>query len=129
MRLFWRRPATAIAKNAAERRPVTRVRPLPSEPVEVQIMGPSSLDIVNARDVSESGLGVYVPHAFAGCDLSAELELVITLPRCRSFMARGVIKHVTSEDQPAGYFGVEFTGLSAQNRARLRAYVEGVSRR
>ena len=127
MWLFWRR-ATAKAKDDKERRPAVRVHPLSSAPVEVQIMGPSSLDIVHARDVSEQGLGVFVPHQFAGCDLASELDLVVTLPGQRSFMARGVIKHVTSGAEPEGVFGVEFTGLSAQNRARLRAYVEERSR-
>ena len=72
-----------------------RRRPSKSEPVEVQIIGGNSIDILHARDISATGLGVFVPHGFEGCDLDQEVELVITLPGTRTFMARGVIRHVT----------------------------------
>ncbi len=125
MRLFWRRSGTGKAKRG-RKRPSERVQPLPDAPVEVQIMLPGSLDIVHARDVSVTGLGVYVPHGFVGCDIASEVELVVTLPGERSFMARGVIRHVTSKNEPAGYCGVEFRGLSDRNRARLGAYVDAL---
>jgi hypothetical protein len=125
MRLFWRRSRTGKVKRG-RKRPSGRVHPLPDAPVEVQIMLPGSLDIVHARDVSVTGLGVYVPHGFVGCDLESEVELVVTLPGERSFMARGVIRHVTTRDEPARYFGVEFRGLAERNRICLAGYVDAL---
>lgn len=86
-------------------------------------MGSGTLDILRARDISATGVGVYVSHRFDGCDIDCEVELVITLPRCRSFLARGVIRHVTRSGEPAEYFGVEFTQLRDEHRESLRRYV------
>lgn len=99
-----------------------RVQPEPSEPVGVHIVGPNSIDILRARDISESGLGVQVPHRFEGCDIHAEVELVITLPQHKAFVAKGVVRHRTeSDDSPS--FGVEFTDISKRHRKLLRSYV------
>lgn len=101
----------------------TRVVPLRSAPVEVQIMGRGSLDVLRARNVSATGLGVYVPHGFAGIDLSHEVELVVTLPGVRSFLARGIVRHVTDSDDDARHFGIELTSLADKDRESLLAYV------
>ena len=86
----WLSNRLPIRKRAAQ-----RVEPRPSAPVEVQVMGQGSLDVLLARNVSETGIGVYVPHGFAGFDLEAEVELVVTLPGCTPFLTRGAIRHVT----------------------------------
>lgn len=84
-------------------------------------MGRNSLDIVNARDISATGIGVYVPHGFDPATLDSGIELVITLPGERSFLARGVLRH--ARDQPDAYFGVELTQIADEQRDRIRAYV------
>jgi hypothetical protein len=89
-------------------------------------MGTNSLDILHARDISVRGLGVLVPHLFEGCDIDSRVELVVTLPGVRSFLATGTVRHRTREDEPAAVFGIEFHDLSKANRARVRAYVDGV---
>lgn len=86
-------------------------------------MGRSHLDVLRARNVSGTGIGVHVPHGFAGIDLAQEVELVVTLPGKRSFLARGVIKHVTGASANARHFGLEFTRIAEPNRASLLAYV------
>ena len=101
----------------------TRVAPLRSAPVEVQIMGRGSLDVLHARNVSATGLGIYVPHGFAGIDLSQEVELVVTLPGVRSFLARGVIRHVTDAHGDARHFGVELTSIADKDREAILGYV------
>lgn len=101
----------------------TRVEPLRSAPVEVQIMGRGSLDVLRARNISATGLGVYVPHGFAGIDLSQEVELVVTLPGVRSFLARGIVRHVTDSADDAHHFGVELTGIADKHREAVLAYV------
>lgn len=100
-----------------------RAIPPRDEPVEVQIMGRGHLDVLHARNVSSTGIGVYVPHGFAGIDLAEEVELVVTLPGRRSFLARGVIKHVTHEGANSRHFGLEFTHLATRDRASILEWV------
>ena len=87
-------------------------------------MGGNSIDILHARDISATGLGVFVPHGFEGCIIHEEVELVITLPETRTFMARGIIRHVTQRDHPEQYFGVEFTSIEQRHRSQVIAYVQ-----
>ena len=100
-----------------------RVTPLRVAPVEVQVMGRGSLDVLHARNVSATGLGVYVPHGFAGFDLAAEVELVVTLPRAQPFLSRGVIKHVTDSPDEARHFGLHFTQIKKPHRKAIENYV------
>lgn len=105
-----------------KRRQEPRYQPPPSMTVEVHIMGAGSLNILRARDISVSGLGVRVPHGFSDADLNHELDLVITLPGRRSFSARGVVRHRNNESVP-NFFGVELTELKAADRDAVRAFV------
>lgn len=100
-----------------------RAIPAREEPVEVQIMGRGHLDVLRARNVSSTGIGVHVPHGFAGIDLAAEVELVVTLPHRRSFLARGIIRHVTSSHGDERHFGVQFTHLAEGDRRSILDYV------
>ena len=104
----------------------TRVVPTAEAPVEIQVMGRGRLDVLNARNVSQTGIGIYVPHAFAGCDLDEEVELVITLPRERSFLARGTIKHRTDGEGEGYHFGVEFTDIERVHRIKIRRFVRAL---
>lgn len=126
MALFGRRKGGIGGRAAPGPLRSPRVRPRPSEPVEVHIMGGRSLDILHARNVSDTGLGVWVPHRFEGCDLDEEMTLVITLPRRRSFVARGTLKHVTSREAGPGHFGVEFTALAERHCEAIRDYVREI---
>lgn len=101
-----------------------RVRPSPARPVEVQIMGAGSLDVLNASNISVTGIGVRVPHRFEGCDLAAEVELVVTLPGRRPFLAGGIIRHITKAGTPGDLFGIEFTRISDEHLSQVRGYVE-----
>jgi c-di-GMP-binding flagellar brake protein YcgR len=113
---FFARKSEAAARAA-------RVEPLRSAPVEVQVMGRDSLDVLLARNVSATGLGVYVPHGFLGFDLAAEVELVVTLPRRTPFLARGIIKHVTDDEGEARHFGLHFTQIKKAHRRAIEDYV------
>ena len=99
-----------------------RVRPEPHRAVEVQVMGPGFLDVLRARDVSQTGLGILVPHGFEGCDLAGDVELIVTLPGSISFSAAGILRHRTRHAGIA-FFGVELTRISDRDRLALRAYV------
>lgn len=113
-----------LARKAdRERLRSARVEPLRLAPVEVQIMGRASLDVLRARNVSSTGLGVFVPHGFAGIDLAEAVQLVVTLPGRRSFLARGVIRHVTDSGADARHFGLEFTDIADRDRDAILKYV------
>ena len=96
-----------------------RVRPPRAAPVHVQIMGRESIDVVTARDISATGIGVHVPHGFDVWDLESDIELVVTLPGVSPFLATGMLRHRTK-----GFFGVEFTRLQAGHRDAIRRYVD-----
>ena len=106
---------------------VVRATPRRSAPVEVQVMGLGSLDVLTARNVSETGIGVYVPHGFVGCDLDKQVDLVISLPGERPFITRGLIKHRTDSGNEGQYFGLHFTTIDRQHRKLLRNYVRSLS--
>lgn len=108
---------------ALTRRHEYRYQPPPSMVVEVHIMGAESLNILRARDISVSGVGVCVPHGFSSVDLDGELDLVITLPDSRSFLARGIVRH-RNDDATGHFFGVEFTDLKPENRTEIRRFVQ-----
>lgn len=118
-----RLPVRPARFSRDKRRPAPRVRPLAAQPVEIQVMGTGTLDVLHARDISTSGVGIYVPHRFRGCDIDSEVELVVTLPKRRPFLTRGVIRHVTRHGEPTEYFGVEFTDLRDAHRKQIQAYV------
>jgi hypothetical protein len=111
-------------KTIDAERNAKRVEPSGNAPVEVQVMGRASLDVLHARNVSTTGLGVYVPHGSAGFDLAAEVELIVTLPSVTPFSARGEIKHVTAARDNPNHFGLVFTQISDANRQSIERYVE-----
>lgn len=110
-----------IPKLHFEQRRDTRVLPAPGKPVEVQIMGSGFLDVFRARDISVGGVAIFDPHQLEGCDIAAELQLIVTLPGGRPFLARGSIRHVSLAKS---VFGVQFTDLPSKHRAALEQYVE-----
>jgi c-di-GMP-binding flagellar brake protein YcgR len=85
-------------------------------------MGEGFLDVFAARDISAGGVGIVVPHRFEGCAIDQEVDLVISLPGERPFMARGRIVHRTKTHQE--FFGVEFARLSRNHRSLLERYVD-----
>ena len=50
-----------------------RVIPLRMAPVEVQVIGSGTLDVLRVRNVSTTGLGLYFPHGFVGFDLAKQV--------------------------------------------------------
>lgn len=102
-------------------RKVVRVTTTSSDPVEVQIMGHGFLDFFTVRDISGGGMGILVPHRFQGCNLKHEVELLISLPAERPFLAKGVIIH--REEVGKDFFGISFTELRRSDRMRIDQYV------
>lgn len=86
-------------------------------------MGPGFIDVLHARDVSASGLGIFVPHGFVGCDVKQGVDLIVKLPDKPSFSASGMLRHRTTEGLRS-FFGVELTRISDRARQAILDYVE-----
>jgi len=104
-----------------EARSAPRIRPEEDEPIEIQLMSEQFLDIFEARDISTSGVGIYVPYRFEGCDLKSPVTLVVTLPGVRPFIAKGRVVHRSKTERE--FFGVEFIELSKAQYQALASYV------
>ncbi len=101
----------------------TRVRAPATKRIEIQIMGPGYLEIVEASDLSLGGVGVRIPHGFEGCDLSMPVDLILTFPSQKPFMVQGRVVHRRSENAQSDLFGVEFTRLSRDHYKIIEKYI------
>ena len=93
------------------------------EPVEVQVMGGTFLEVVTALDISVGGVCIYVAHGFSQPEMSEQVQLIMTLPGKKPFLAKGAIRHLTAAGE-SGRFGVEFTELDQVHRTVIENYVE-----
>lgn len=107
--------------EAAIDAPATRVCPKPDEPIEVQLMSERFLDIFEARDISVTGVGIFVPYRFEGCQLTSPVDLVITLPKAEPFLAKGRVVHRTKLERE--FFGVVFVEIAPLHRSMIARYV------
>ena len=99
------------------------MRPAPGTRIEVQIMGSGFLEVLNARDISVAGIGVFVAHDFTGCAIDDPVDLIVKLGSDKPFSARGVIVH-KSTSASDHFFGVKFTRIADDHLEKLRQYVE-----
>ena len=102
------------------RRRHIRVSPNPREPIRVNINGENFLDILNAVDISESGIGLKVPHLFNGCVLES-VSFLIDLPidsKAVAVQVRGNILHISGQQ-----FGVEFSRMPHVESEKIKRYI------
>lgn len=102
------------------RRRFERFRPKPDKPVRVDINGENFLDILNAYDIAEGGIGFHADHPFAGRSIERPVHLVIGLPRPVDALlsAEGKIRYADGRG-----FGIEFGILPPAVRLALREYL------
>ena len=103
---------------SSERRHHPRVVPEPARPIEVQIMGPGYLEIVEATNIAVGGVGIFIPHWIASEYVDTRVELILTMPHCRPVHLRGIIRHYDDEIDPAR-LGIEFLRLPPKVRSLL----------
>jgi c-di-GMP-binding flagellar brake protein YcgR len=106
-----------------EKRKALRIKPLASEPIEVQIIGVEFMDVLYARDISTLGIGIWVPHQFKGCNIDEEVQIIVTLPELEPFLCQGLICHKSSRDAKE-FFGVRFTRISKLHHLWIKTYVQ-----
>ena len=95
----------------------TRVRPTAKAPIAIQLIS----DGFEARDISATGAGIFVPPHLEGCALRSPVRLVIMLPESEPFRARGRIVHRTKMGRE--FLGVEFMDLAPTHAALIERYV------
>lgn len=106
-----------------ERRAFVRVRPDASQPIRIEVVGNGFIELLKARDISVGGLGVQISHDLEIPARDREVELVVTLPGSKAFVAFGEIRHqMTSPGSHS--FGIRFTRLSDADKKRIQEYVE-----
>lgn len=98
-----------------------RVIPDPKHPVIIDLIGKNFIDVLRAKDIGEGGLSVYVPYQFNGCTIDREIELIVTLPKVRSFKAVGMIRHKGQKQDL--YFGISFTRVETKDLEKLKEYI------
>jgi c-di-GMP-binding flagellar brake protein YcgR len=126
LRMFWQQgQAASKAPKQSMIRDENTIRVIPTQaaPVRVQVVGENSLDVLKARDISVAGIGVQVDHDFNGIGLDEEIELVITLPNTKTFLAKGVIRHRNRNLQGKTHFGLEFVQITERCRELIRSYI------
>src|SRR3989339_617640 len=109
----------------AEKRRQKRVSPQELETIEVQIMGQGFMDILHAKDISQNGIGIYVPPHYSSAQAKNKVTLIITVPGFKSFEAGGIISHtgMRVHDRNRKCFGIQFTDLSDHHKKILASYV------
>ena len=108
-----------------ELRENTRFRPGPGQPAQIQIMGPHSLEVHEIRDLALRGVALYLRPDIRPPQVGARVELILSLPGERPFLACGVVRHRTYEQADRPFLGIEFTVMEARRREQLRNYLEG----
>jgi hypothetical protein len=78
---------------------------------------------LRARDISEGGVAVFVPHDFQGCQIDDPVDVIVKLGSEKPFTARGIVRHLSAQANDH-FFGVKFIRVSDENLAKIRKYVE-----
>jgi hypothetical protein len=97
--------------------PHNRIQPryVPKDVIVVEVMGEGFYDRCRVRDVSISGVSIFVPHSFEGCNIDTALDMFFTMPDKQSFKAKGLLRHLGISGRP--YFGIKilsFDGLGQE---------------
>jgi c-di-GMP-binding flagellar brake protein YcgR len=101
-----------------EKTPARRVRPTANAPIAIHLIS----DGFEARDISATGAGIFVPPHLEGCALKSPVKLVIMLPESEPFRTRGRIVHRTKMGRE--FLGVEFMNLSPAQVSSIERYVD-----
>jgi len=124
--MFWQHghAASKTPKQSMVRdESIIRVIPTQKAPVQIQIVGENSLDVLKASDISVAGVGVQVTHDFNGIGLDEEIELVITLHNTKTFLAKGAIRHRSRNLQGKTHFGIEFVQITERCQNLIANYI------
>ena len=90
------------------------------EPIRVDVSGKNFVDIVPAKDISMSGVGIQIPGYFEGREIEGDVALSITIPHPmkHKISTSGKIVHKGNS-----YFGATFMNIDDKDQAKLQDYI------
>lgn len=104
-----------------DKRSYHRYRPNNDQPLGVDLNGPDFLEVLEAYNIGEGGVGIEVPYGFDNCAINEPVSVILQFPEPIGgyLSTKGIISHVSGAE-----FGVSFVDLSTQDRHRLRRYLQ-----
>jgi CheY-like chemotaxis protein len=102
----------------------TRKVPAKGKAASIEILGFASVHLGLVRDISLTGVGVFIPHFSNDVMASSTIECMLKLPNEAAFSFTGIIKHVGSTHE--FYFGIEFDEITENNRKKLEDYINSL---
>ena len=87
-------------------------------------MSGESRDLFEARDISTTGIGIFVPYRLQDRDrdLESVVDLVIHAAERRALHGKGRVIHSSKTDRE--FFGVVFVKLSPAKTRQISRYVD-----
>lgn len=115
--------AATVAKVTPEDQSAPRAVPKDQEKVTAQFIGQNSGEVLDVRDISTSGVAVFVGAGFMYNNVQNEQQFVIKLPSSPSFLVTGFVKHYRTKTDGREHLGIEFRKISDKYKMVIRDYV------
>lgn len=112
-----------VAKVIEETQSAPRATPKEGQKVNVQFIGQNSGGVLEVRDISTSGVAVFVGMGFMYNNVQKEQQFVIGLPGIPSFLVTGFVKHYRTKTDGKEHLGIEFRKISDKYKMVIRDYV------
>jgi hypothetical protein len=112
-----------VAKNTPVNQSAPRAAPGGKEKVTAQFIGQNSGEVLDVRDISTSGIAVFVGAGFMYNNVQNEQQFVIKLPARPSFLVTGFVKHFRTKTDGREHLGIEFRKISDKYKMVIRDYV------
>jgi len=112
-----------VAKNTPANQSAPRATPHEKEKVTAQFIGENSGEVLDVRDISTSGIGVFAGAGFIYGNVQKEQQFVIKLPSRPSFLVTGFVKHYRTQTDGREHLGIEFRKISDKYKMVIRDYV------
>ncbi len=113
-------------KKSARDRKYVRVEPELMKPILVDVLGGSSYDTVNAKDISLGGVSIILFNDYKIWKLNNFVDMTIKLPGEKSFSVQGQIKNKTpiKRGEKSFTIGILFTELEEISQNILKRYLD-----
>ncbi len=122
MKYFQRRKDWGNS-NSGSQPSAPRAFPAHNQPVTVQFIGQNSGAAMPVRDISETGVSIFVSAGFMYASVHEEQQFVIKLPNRPSFLVTGFVRHYRTRTDGKEHIGIEFKKISAKYQSFIRDFV------
>ncbi len=122
MKYFQRRKEWGDS-NSGPQQNAPRAFPAHNQPVTVQFIGQNSGAAMPVRDISETGVSVFVSASFMYASVHEEQQFVIKIPNRPSFLVTGFVRHYRTRTDGKEHLGIEFKKISVKYKAFIRDFV------